>query len=80
MGVGFVVGGALCAVAGPEAFFLCGALVAAGVASVALEPWPARYPGWGYPGPMPPAPPRRWRRRLVYEAPPSATATQAVAP
>jgi hypothetical protein len=80
VGVGFVVGGVLCVAAGPEAFFLCGTLVAVIVAGVALEPWPARYPGWGYPGPTPPPPPRKWRRRLVYEALPSATPAQTVAP
>ena len=79
VGVGSVVGGVACVVAGPEAFFLCGTLVAAGVAGVVLEPWPGRS-GWGYPGPAAPPPPRRWHRRPVYEAPPVATATQAVAP
>ena len=78
VGVGFVVGGALCAEIGPAGFFLCGALGAGLVAGAEADPWPARYPWWGYPAPPPP--PRRWHRRLVYRAAPSATATQTVAP
>jgi uncharacterized protein YcfJ len=70
VGIGFVVGGALCVEGGPGAFFVCGSLGAGfmgGLITEQLRPGP-----FGYPGPMRPPRPPRWRRRLVYRAPLSA--------
>jgi uncharacterized protein YcfJ len=70
--IGFVLGGLMCAEAGPGGFFLCGALGAVVVGGAMMtEPWPMRYgyPGLGYPGPIGPPRPPQMRRRLVYQAP-----------
>ena len=74
-GVGFALGGAVCAVGGPGVIVECGALGALLVAALieSAESGP-RYPWvWSpWPAPMPPsypARPREMRQKLVYRAP-----------
>ncbi len=67
LGIGFFLGGAMCAELGPGAFFFCGAIGTSIVASAAtMGPGPL---GLGYPGLRPPPPPPRMRHRLVYRVP-----------
>ena len=67
MGIGFAIGGLICAEGGPGAIVFCGMLGAGVVASAVLTSSPAG-PGWypGWPVPAPPRPPRQMRWRLVY--------------
>jgi hypothetical protein len=67
MGIGFAIGGLMCAEGGAGPIVICGMLGAALVGAAVSGDLPAR-PGWypGWPAPAPPQRPQRMRWRLVY--------------
>ena len=75
LGIGFALGGTVCAAGGPGPFFACAALGAAiGVGVAASADGPVPFGVWW---PAPPPPPKRHRMRwgVVYRAPARAAAT-----
>lgn len=67
MGIGFAMGGLMCAEGGAGAIFVCGSLGAGLIGAAVSGDLPAR-PGWysGWPTPARPQRPQRMRWRLMY--------------